>query len=119
MTGDRDRPARQSPLADCAAAFLLLSRVPAGWHKFPNDNPPDFTAATWAFPLVGLVIGAIGGAAIGLADMAGLPPPRVAGNATPASSRISANVAPAIATAPRVTIPVCARKEKSARGAPG
>ena len=74
MTGDRDRPARQSPLADCAAAFLLLSRIPAGWYKFPNDNPPDFTAATWAFPLVGLVIGAIGGAAIGLADMTGLPP---------------------------------------------
>ena len=74
MTGDGDRAARQSPLADCAAAFLLLSRIPFGWYKFPNDNPPDFTTATWAFPLVGLVIGATGGAAIGFADMAGLPP---------------------------------------------
>ena len=74
MTGDRDRPAHQSPVADCAAAFLLLSRIPAGWYRFPDDRPPDFTSATWAFPLVGLVIGASGGAALGLAGMFGLPP---------------------------------------------
>ena len=36
MTGDGDRPARQSPVADCAAAFLLLSRIPAGWYRFPG-----------------------------------------------------------------------------------
>ena len=74
MTGDGDRPAGQSLAADCAAAFLLLSRIPAGWYRFPDDRPPDFTSATWAFPLVGLVIGAAGGAALGLAGMAGLPP---------------------------------------------
>ena len=73
MTGDGDRPAGQSLAADCAAAFLLLSRIPAGWYRFPDDRPPDFTSATWAFPLVGLVIGAVGGAALGLAAMAGLP----------------------------------------------
>ena len=74
MTGDGDRPTGQSPVADCAAAFLLLSRIPAGWYRFPDDMPPDFTSATWAFPLVGLVIGAAGGAALGLAGMFGLPP---------------------------------------------
>ena len=62
MTGDGDRPAGQSLAADCAAAFLLLSRIPAGWYRFPDDRPPDFTSATWAFPLVGLVIGAACGA---------------------------------------------------------
>ena len=74
MTSGADRPARQSPVADSIAAFLLLSRLPAGWYRFPDDRPPDFTSATWAFPLVGLVIGAFGGAALGLAAMAGLPP---------------------------------------------
>jgi len=74
MTDRSDRPARQSMVADCVAAFLLLSRIPAGWYRFPHDRPPDFTSATWAFPLVGIVIGAAGGGALGLAGMAGLPP---------------------------------------------
>lgn len=51
----------QSALADCAAAFLLLTRIPVIWHRFEDDTPPDFISAQWAFPLVGLIIGSIGG----------------------------------------------------------
>ena len=74
MTDSGDRPVRQSMAADCVAAFLLLSRIPAGWYRFPDDRPPDFTSATWAFPLVGIVIGAAGGGVLGLVGMTGLPP---------------------------------------------
>ena len=53
---------RQSLTGDCASAFLLLSRIPVTWHRFRDDQPPDFISSLWAFPLVGLVIGAAGGA---------------------------------------------------------
>ena len=74
MTKDADRAQRQSLLGDCAAAFLLLSRIPVTWHSFPEDRPPDFISSLWAFPVVGLVIGAAAGAALLLADMLMLPP---------------------------------------------
>jgi len=73
MTGEADRAQRQSPLGDCAAAFLLLSRLPVTWHQFPEDRPPDFISSLWAFPVVGLVIGAIAGSVLVLAEMLMLP----------------------------------------------
>ena len=51
---------RQTLIADIASAFLLLSRIPIFWHHFPEDRPPNFMTALWAFPLVGLIIGAGG-----------------------------------------------------------
>jgi len=74
MTGDTDKAHRQSLLGDCAAAFLLLSRLPVTWYRFPEDRPPDFTSALWAFPVVGLVIGAIAGGFLVFAELMMLPP---------------------------------------------
>lgn len=52
---------KQSLIGDCASAFLLLSRIPVTWHRFPDNRPPDFISSLWAFPIVGLTIGAAGG----------------------------------------------------------
>ena len=87
MTHDGDRPSGQSSgtssgqsiTGDCAAAFLLLSRIPVTWHRFPDTRPPNFTSALWAFPLVGLVVGAAGGAVLLAASSLGLPPLVAAG----------------------------------------
>lgn len=64
----------ESLVADSAAAFLLLSRIPVFWHKFAEADEPDFRAALWAFPLVGLVIGGAGGGVMLGANWLGLPP---------------------------------------------
>ena len=73
MTKEADRAQTQSPLGDCAAAFLLLSRIPVTWYRFPEDQPPDFISSLWAFPVVGLVIGAITGGCLVLAEFLMLP----------------------------------------------
>ena len=65
---------RQSLTGDCASAFLLLSRIPVTWHRFRDDQPPDFISSLWAFPLVGLVIGACGGLIFLAATALSLPP---------------------------------------------
>ncbi len=57
----------QPLLADLAAAFLLLSRLPVFWYSFDDDSPPDFVAAQWAFPAVGLIVGGITGLVLWLA----------------------------------------------------
>ena len=67
-------PVRQSLIGDCAAAFVLLSRLPTGWYRFPTDNPPNFTSALWAFPVVGLVIGGAAGLVLSGAVALSLPP---------------------------------------------
>ena len=67
-------PRRQSLIGDCAAAFVLLSRLPTGWHQFPADNPPNFTSALWAFPVVGLVIGSATGLTLSGTAALALPP---------------------------------------------
>ncbi len=74
MSSGRDMTRLQSPIGDCVAAFLLLSRIPVGWYHFPDDRPPNLTSALWAFPLVGLVIGGSGGAILVVASLLGLPP---------------------------------------------
>ena len=76
MTTDEDRPPRagQSVVGDVAAALLLLSRLPATWHSFPEHNPPNFTSALWAFPLVGVIVGGAGGVILVTAAELGLPP---------------------------------------------
>ena len=67
------RARSQSLVGDIVAAFMLLSRIPMGWYQFRAESGPDFTPAQWAFPLVGLVIGAVGGGVlVGLIEI-GLP----------------------------------------------
>ena len=64
---------RQSLPGDCASAFLLLSRIPVTWHRFKDDQPPDFISSLWAFPIVGLVIGAAGGGVLAAGQALALP----------------------------------------------
>ena len=63
---------RQPLFGDIAAAFLLLSRIPVT-YQFPKDKPPDFIQSLWAFPLVGFVIGGIGGLALTSTKFLGFP----------------------------------------------
>lgn len=51
---------RQSYIADIVSACMLLSRLPCGWYKFDDKNPPRLDMAGWAFPIIGFIIGAIG-----------------------------------------------------------
>ena len=43
------------------------------WHRFRDDQPPDFISSLWAFPLVGLVIGAAGGGVLAAGQALALP----------------------------------------------
>jgi len=54
--------AKQSFVGDLVAAFMLLSRLPCGWYEFSSKTPPQIGPAGWAFPVVGMAIGGIGGA---------------------------------------------------------
>ena len=63
---------RQSRFGDIAAAFMLLSRIPVT-YQFAKDSPPDFISSLWAFPLVGIVIGGVGGIMLALASFLNLP----------------------------------------------
>ncbi|MBU6419523.1 MAG: adenosylcobinamide-GDP ribazoletransferase [Proteobacteria bacterium] len=51
-------------------AFMLLSRLPMG----RMDVPPAMADAVWAYPLVGLAVGAVSGLVFGLTAWGGLPP---------------------------------------------
>jgi adenosylcobinamide-GDP ribazoletransferase len=55
-----------------AAALALLTRLPA--TRLIDGRPwPDAAATVWAYPLVGALIGAAGGAIFRLAAIAGMP----------------------------------------------
>ena len=57
-------------IVELQIALLLLTRLPAGRLA---SCPPDLAAASWAFPLAGLVVGfGVGGSYMGLA-LLGLP----------------------------------------------
>lgn len=62
-------PARR--LAEARLALMLLTRLPAGRLA---DPVPELAAARWAFPLVGLAVGALGWGAQAAAVAAGLGP---------------------------------------------
>ena len=58
-------------MAEARIAMMTLSRLPAGRAA---DPAPEMAAASWAFPLVGALIGSIAAAAYAVATAAGLPP---------------------------------------------
>ncbi|HTW29542.1 MAG TPA: adenosylcobinamide-GDP ribazoletransferase [Acetobacteraceae bacterium] len=58
-------------LAEFAIAGRLLTRLPLGFLAHGRGAP---AAAVWAWPLLGLVVGALGGAVQAVARVAGLPP---------------------------------------------
>lgn len=60
-------------LADLAAALGLLTRLPAGWLP-QHNSAAGFARSIWAYPLVGLGIGAAGGAVMAAGLWLGLPP---------------------------------------------
>jgi adenosylcobinamide-GDP ribazoletransferase len=58
------------------AALTFLTRLPLGFAHTDaslSRMPPSLADASWAFPLVGLVIGAIGGIAYAIASALALP----------------------------------------------
>lgn len=69
---------RDEFLAACTFLTRLpLSRLASGDVR-PDIPPPSLADAAWAFPLVGLVIGAIGGIAYWIASAFALPAPAAA-----------------------------------------
>ena len=59
--------------ADLIAAFMLLTRLPVSRLGRLGDAH-DAAHAVWAYPLVGALLGALGGAVFWLGARAGLPP---------------------------------------------
>jgi adenosylcobinamide-GDP ribazoletransferase len=58
--------------AELAAAFGLLTRLPFGWLD-KTDTTAAAARSVWAYPIAGIVVGAIGGLVYWLADVIGLP----------------------------------------------
>jgi adenosylcobinamide-GDP ribazoletransferase len=59
-------------LGELRAAFALLTRLPVSHLSLPA--PDSASDAVWAFPIVGAVIGAIGGVCFWLLGLIGCPP---------------------------------------------
>ncbi|WP_223252216.1 adenosylcobinamide-GDP ribazoletransferase [Paracoccus mutanolyticus] len=60
------------PIVQAATALVWLTRLPVG--RWLPETPPPLAAAAWAFPLVGVVVGAGAGLVLALAAGLGLPP---------------------------------------------
>jgi adenosylcobinamide-GDP ribazoletransferase len=59
-------------LAELAAAFTLLTRLPMGWLR-QSHSDAAFARAIWAYPLVGVVVGGIAAGTYAAAVGVGLP----------------------------------------------
>jgi len=66
-------------LAELVAAFALLTRLPVGWLARRVGEPAAYGRCVWAYPLVGIGLGALAGLARAAALALGLPPGLVAG----------------------------------------
>ncbi|MFC7049985.1 adenosylcobinamide-GDP ribazoletransferase [Emcibacter nanhaiensis] len=76
MTGTTEEEKQHkspSPVRDIAAALMVLTRLPVSWEKL-SDHPPDISRSLWAYPLVGLLVSAVGGLMYWGAQMLLLPP---------------------------------------------
>ncbi len=60
-------------LADLLAATQLLTRLPVGWIGTTGERPA-LTRIVWAYPVVGAVVGVIGGGVYWIAHAIGCPP---------------------------------------------
>ena len=60
-------------LVDLLTAFMLLTRLPVA-RFVRRDAPFDLGRCIWAFPIVGLTVGTLGGLLYWLLHKAGLPP---------------------------------------------
>jgi adenosylcobinamide-GDP ribazoletransferase len=58
------------PLVDLRTAVMLLTRLPVGRG---GPEAPDLTRAVWAYPVVGALVGALGGLALAGLTALGLP----------------------------------------------
>lgn len=65
-------------LVQVQVAMMLLTRLPAGTLSSPA---PKLADAAWAFPVVGLVVGALSALGLAMALWFGLPPALAAGGA--------------------------------------
>ncbi|MCE9649030.1 MAG: adenosylcobinamide-GDP ribazoletransferase [Parvibaculum sp.] len=61
------------PVKDIALAFAFLTRIPVR-HEDGDASPGALARAMWAFPLVGIFVGAASGLTLLLALAIGLPP---------------------------------------------
>jgi adenosylcobinamide-GDP ribazoletransferase len=59
---------------DFFAAFTFLTRLPLRRASSEEPLAPSLASASWAFPLVGVVIGGIGGIVYVVSEGIGLPP---------------------------------------------
>lgn len=60
-------------LADLLAATQLLTRLPVGWIGATGEHPA-LTRIVWAYPVVGAIVGVIGGGVYWIAHAIGCPP---------------------------------------------
>lgn len=72
MTETDKVPFLFGPVRDLRVAAQFLTRLPVGW--IGGLKTTDLAGAAWAFPLVGIAVGAIAGAAVYLAALPSLHP---------------------------------------------
>ncbi|HUC16477.1 MAG TPA: adenosylcobinamide-GDP ribazoletransferase [Acetobacteraceae bacterium] len=68
--GERERT---RPALELAGAFVLLTRLNLAW-LLAGHPPVTIDRTVWAFPLIGAVVGVVGGAAYAACAWAGMPP---------------------------------------------
>lgn len=64
--------AQHRTVAELATAFGLLTRLPIGWLR--AGTPPGTAQCVWAWPVVGMAAGALGGVVFAAAAALGMPP---------------------------------------------
>ena len=76
MTGAEEKEKQHkcpAPVRDIAAALMVLTRLPIPWEKL-SDHPPEISRSLWAYPLVGLLVAAVGGLLFWGSQILLLPP---------------------------------------------
>ncbi len=74
MPEDRFRGEAGAVAEDITSATLFLTRVPPEWIGAARAERPDFRRGARVFPLIGALVGAVGGAVFVAAAFLGAPP---------------------------------------------